>query len=122
MAECHFASQFGRMALREFNDSVGRAWTVWSTYPAEAASADSSALGRFMEGLPKDVGAQPLGVRSTYAAGWLTFKTGSETRRLAPIPEDWESTSEDGLRRYLGKSDTIVPVVRKHGTRLPGGD
>jgi hypothetical protein len=35
-----------------------------------------------------------------YQSGWLSFDSGSETRRLAPIPENWTQASEDELRKF----------------------
>ena len=104
------------MALREFSDSAGTLWTVWSTHPTQVDSSGASALGRFMDSLPREISAQPLGVRAAYASGWLTFKTASETRRLAPIPDDWEAASDEGLRRYLIEAQSIAPVERRHGS------
>ena len=33
-----------------------------------------------------------------YRAGWLVFESADELRRLAPIPDDWESLPIDALR------------------------
>lgn len=63
-----------RMAQRVFVDRDGRSWRVWSTIPA----------GRSV-------------LRSEFAAGWLTFESGDERRRLAPIPPEWESANESKL-------------------------
>jgi hypothetical protein len=54
------------MAYREFQDSGGRTWTVWETYPS-----------------------RPEVVDPTWREGWLTFRTGANRRRLAPIPKGW---------------------------------
>ena len=116
MAVCRSDLQVSRMALREFSDSAGRLWTVWSTHPTKVDSSGSSALGRFMDALPREISSQPLGVRTAYAAGWLTFRTESDTRRLAPIPDDWEAASEERLRRYLLSAQAITPVERRHGS------
>jgi hypothetical protein len=55
------------MAYREFTDSRGTSWRVWSTVPE----------GRTV-------------LNSDFERGWLTFDSGSELRRLAPIPAAWE--------------------------------
>jgi hypothetical protein len=55
------------MAIREFADSKGVSWRVWNTTPSRAAMyADE------------------------LREGWLTFESGTELRRLAPIPGSWE--------------------------------
>jgi hypothetical protein len=38
-------------------------------------------------------------VSAEYASGWLTFQSGSEKRRLAPVPEGWESLDGAGLEQ-----------------------
>ena len=37
-----------------------------------------------------------------YQGGWLSFDNGTETRRLAPIPNNWTKASEDELRMMCG--------------------
>jgi hypothetical protein len=63
------------MPNRSFVDAQGVAWNVWSTVPS-----GNAVLG------------------STYATGWLTFESDAGLlRRLAPIPEGWESVADDRL-------------------------
>jgi len=69
------------MAYREFSDSEKIQWRVWATYPTSG--------GILSKG---------------FEHGWLTFESGSECRRLAPIPDRWEEASEAKLRTYLGES------------------
>ena len=74
----------GRVALREFLDAHGKAWTVWSTTPDRRSA------------LPVDL-----------QAGWLTFESGGQRRRLAPIPAGWEETSIDRLRMYCSVAEAL---------------
>jgi len=69
------------MAYREFVDSQGVSWRVWSTVP----SAGSRLRGGFDQ-------------------GWLTFErtspdanTPAPLRRLVPIPSDWETALDAKL-------------------------
>jgi hypothetical protein len=62
------------MAIREFTDSSGVAWRVWSTIPRSPAIYEESLRN-----------------------GWLTFASVSGRRRLAPIPRGWEEASADRL-------------------------
>jgi hypothetical protein len=62
------------MAYREFTDSKGIAWRVWSTVPE----------GRTV-------------LNSEYERGWLTFDSGQELRRLVPIPNSWEDAPTERL-------------------------
>jgi hypothetical protein len=79
------------MALREFCDSHGIFWTVWSTIPGARSSVPESLQG-----------------------GWLTFESGNERRRLAPIPRDWEETSEERLRLFCGAADVLDPARKSN--------
>jgi len=62
------------MAYREFQDSEGVPWTVWDTYPSRPELMDSDWRG-----------------------GWLTFKSGTACRRLAPVPAGWRDASASRL-------------------------
>ena len=62
------------MALREFADQAGKTWLVWETKPPSQ-----------------------IGLAVEFHGGWLTFDCGSERRRLAPVPADWEAFPQDRL-------------------------
>jgi hypothetical protein len=40
--------------------------------------------------------------------GWLAFQTGSERRRLAPIPRNWTKLNETELIDLLGRADRLT--------------
>lgn len=60
--------------MREFTDSAGMPWRVWSTLPARGAVFDDTLKG-----------------------GWLTFESADTRKRLAPIPRGWEEASVEKL-------------------------
>jgi hypothetical protein len=62
------------MPMREFTDSAGVAWRVWSTVPRADAVYDES-------------------LRS----GWLTFESADTRKRLVPIPRGWEEATPERL-------------------------
>jgi hypothetical protein len=62
------------VAIRLFRDSQGIEWRVWST-------------------VPSNMGAVAPDMRG----GWLSFDSGTERRRLTPIPPGWEEVSDDRL-------------------------
>ena len=76
------------MAYREFLDSDGVSWRVWSTVP----SAGSRLRGGFDQ-------------------GWLTFERtaggASPLRRLVPIPKDWETASDDRLELMCQSAEEV---------------
>jgi len=63
--------------MREIVDARGQRWRVWETTPSRA------------EGL------------GGFGGGWLTFDDGTERRRLAPVPENWERLSDVRLALLL---------------------
>ena len=69
---------------REFVDAASVKWTAIAVHPSTSKSL---------------VGA--------YQTGWLSFDSGTETRRHAPIPENWMSLSDEELRE-LCQSATIA--------------
>ena len=74
----------GVMPLREFVDSQGVRWTVWSTIPAWRST-----------------------VPAEMQTGWLTFESKAGRRRLAPIPPEWERAEADELCRFCEKSEVV---------------
>jgi hypothetical protein len=91
------------MAYREFLDSKGVSWRVWSTIPSAA-----SRLG------------------GGFARGWLTFERTSPPnaakafplRRLVPIPPDWEEATENRLE-LLCRSAEEVTSGQLRGRSVP---
>jgi hypothetical protein len=70
--------------LREYVDTSGTTWRVWSVLPGLHAES------RYLH-LPEDL-----------QRGWLCFECESEKRRLYPVPVNWES-----------RSDTELDVMRR---------
>jgi hypothetical protein len=64
----------------------GREWRVFAVFP-------STRTGRAV-------------VRDTYARGWLSFDSQDETRRLAPIPEGWDTLSDDELVQLCERGES----------------
>jgi hypothetical protein len=62
------------VTIRTFKDSHGDTWWVWSTHPQT-----------------------PTSVNVQLREGWLTFDSGTERRRVGPIPKGWETFSIERL-------------------------
>jgi len=78
------------MAYREFVDSSGQSWRVWSTVPSMGSR-----------------------LRGGFDQGWLTFeRTNADgdmpLRRLVPIPPDWESAPDDRLELMCRSADEVA--------------
>lgn len=76
------------MASREFMDAAGERWLVWDTRPTTRVRLNPA-----------------------FETGWLTFECGKQLRRLAPMPQGWESLPDHELER-LCRSAT--PFDRRH--------
>jgi hypothetical protein len=72
------------MAIREFTDSAGIAWRVWSTTPRAGAVYDES-----------------------HKAGWLTFESAGVRKRLAPIPRGWEEATSERLELMCRAAEVV---------------
>lgn len=101
------------MAHREFTDTIGRTWTVWSVVPERAErrrrdEADHATERRHQQNKEFRV---PLGEQ--WIDGWLAFETKGEKRRLAPIPDDWQISSDEQLHRMLERAEHIRRPPRR---------
>jgi hypothetical protein len=77
------------VALLNFTDARGNGWRVWNVdTPADRAHL----------------------MDASYRNGWLVFERidGTERRRLAQVPEDWEHLTPDHLYR-LCRAATPAP-------------
>jgi hypothetical protein len=97
-----------------FCDEWGVAWEAWDVLPT---SAERRQADRRVRGALASIRQLPLGsaerrrggdrrthaeprapISGEFAAGWVVFQSATERRRLAPIPERWESCAERDLR------------------------
>jgi hypothetical protein len=46
-------------------------------------------------------------VREHFRAGWLSFDSGTATRRLVPIPAGWQVTTDNELRDLCGQAESV---------------
>jgi hypothetical protein len=84
------------MAQREFTDSKGIRWLVWSTTPTPGAL-----LGGEMQ------------------KGWLTFEADTERRRLVPIPRDWEQAAPERMELYCRAAQAVPRTTPIRGIPVP---
>ncbi|HEY5062641.1 MAG TPA: hypothetical protein VII52_13965 [Gemmatimonadaceae bacterium] len=86
------------MPHRQFHDTVGRVWDVWEVIPErlERRRRPTPPGGLTRERRHRtEFRATPGGL----TAGWLCFETGTEKRRLAPVPAEWAAMSNEELDR-----------------------
>ena len=78
-----------RSKAREFVDEAQVKWTAIAVRPSTSKS-----------------------LTPQYRSGWLSFDSGTETRRLAPIPDDWATASDDELCRLCSLAK-VAPKRQK---------
>jgi len=94
------------MAHRRLQDDTGRWWDVWDTRPTiidrragrERRTGNRSAGDRRQKSEPR------VSVDPEFREGWLAFQSGSEWRRVAPIPKAWETLPDGELLALLDRA------------------
>jgi hypothetical protein len=86
-------------AVREFLDREGVHWRVWATVPTHLNA-----------------------VADDLRTGWLTFVSGAQRRRLAPIPRNWESMDDERLRLAVAAATAVTRVTPASGVRAASPD
>ncbi len=86
---------------RLFDDKRGVRWDVWAVYP-ETRPTQTALPG-------------------TFQSGWLVFESGTEKRRLGPIPGNWQTLPPSELERLCERAETATRRTRSKGRR-PGGE
>jgi len=99
------------MPHRRVQDESGRWWDVWDTRPTiidRRAGRERRTGGRLARDRRQKSEAR-VTVEPQYRKGWLAFQSGSEWRRLAPIPDGWDSLNEPGLLVLLSRAGAAEP-------------
>ena len=110
------------MPQRVFRTASGVEWHVWSVIPGNAPAEERrhgydrrspDPVIRY-KGSDRRAAAErrrPPGpaVAPGMQLGWLVFDSGTERRRLAPIPPAWEARPECDLERLCERA---VPVAK----------
>lgn len=83
------------MATRSFRDPEEREWMVWDVVPGEHLG-EGGEPGPF---LPDEM-----------AQGWLCFESGTEKRRLYPVPGRWPEFSDEELWALCRAGEPVARV------------
>ena len=100
---------------RTFTDRDGGVWQVWEVRPSlmerrrlrERRSKGRDDSSRRVSSAPRS----PVAVHESLRDGWLAFRSDTEHRRRAPIPDDWASMSDQQL------CDLLESALRFERTR-----
>jgi hypothetical protein len=89
------------MSHKEFVDETGLRWAVWDVRP-EAIATQLGHDRPEHHSVGADVAVQTRRAALDFVAnelrdGWLAFRSADESRRLNPIPPDWEGLSDHEL-------------------------
>ena len=107
------------MSYRTFVDGNGSYWQVWDSQPTKMerrVSADRRKPRYYAwggterrSGTDRRTTSQRRIVLSEgYGAGWLTFESLNEKRRLIPIPANWENVSQTELRTLCERAKRVA--------------
>lgn len=83
-----------RSAAREVEDADGVRWVVFAVYPSTRSGRPA--------------------VSDRFRNGWLSFDSGTETRRLVPVPPDWTALSDQALCELCERAE-VSPRRRSRG-------
>ena len=103
------------MPYRTFVDTTGAEWQVWDIVPQLSERRDGETDRRvsttpivFVDRRSESrrlVTMNRAVLRGSYAQGWLCFESGSQKRRLTPIPSDWTTCSDELLESYMRSAE-----------------
>ena len=116
------------MPYRTFIDSTGSEWQVWDIVPRLSERRTPQRAERRVAIVPipfadrrsgsdqrRPTQARRAVLRGSYAQGWLCFDNSREKRRLAPIPSDWTTCSEQLLEVYARHAEAVAGAQRLIG-------
>ena len=110
------------MAYRTFVDRDGAYWQVWDSQPTRVerrlSAGDRRGSRHFAwHGTERRVGhdrrvtsQKRITLAQGYGAGWLTFESLQEKRRLIPIPGNWENMPQSDLRQLCEKAKAVAKL------------
>ena len=113
------------MRYRVFEDYVGRRWEVWQTSPPQSdrrkadrrsvadrrrTARTTSALRRKLaERRARNVARIPC--VPGLEGGWLCFESNGERKRLAPVPDAWETADDMTLAALCNFASKVIPSL-----------
>ena len=109
------------MALRTVLDSSGQEWLAYDVIPPadERRRYDRRANTEAIEPERRSSDDRRLSVGrvsrlANGTGGWLCFERGEDRRRLSPIPENWERSTDQQFEEYRN-SARPVPTMPSAG-------
>ena len=93
------------MPHRRLQDEKGRWWDVWDTRPTiiDRRAGRERRTGK-RAGDRRQKSEPRVAVEPEFRKGWLAFQSGTDWRRLGPIPDAWDSLSDRELLVLLSRA------------------
>lgn len=98
------------MALREFIDSGGTAWTAWDVPPHRVYTPQRAGADRRTRTVPGHAPERRVRDRRMHlrhpelSGGWVCFACEREKRRLSPPPAAWDAASDAELEALCAQA------------------
>ena len=96
------------MSHREFRDEAGRAWEVWDVHPSGLEAPQVIDGVSFLAHVRT---VSRMNLPTEMRDGWLAFRSGIESRRLAPIPTSWVALADQDLALLVRAAKPSVRVI-----------
>jgi hypothetical protein len=107
---------FLSVAKRQFKTDDDVTWIVWDVHPEDLGrlAYDRRAASPAAEGSTRAEGSRRSErlVHPELQHGWLCFQSGTDKRRLTPIPEAWHELPDAVLCELL---DAAIPAPQPDG-------
>lgn len=105
------------MALREFTDSRGTAWTAWDVPPHRTFERERSGADRRVTVTPGYSPERRTSGRDRrrrvmhphLQGGWVCFTSAREKRRLYPPPPGWDAVTDAELEALCARAEDGSP-------------
>ena len=110
------------MAYRTFVDRDGAYWQVWDSQPTRVERRHARNDRRRAQLYPwrgaerrsgddrRVTSQRRIMLSQGFGAGWLTFESLYEKRRLVPIPGNWEDLTQADLRGLCERAKPVAKV------------
>lgn len=69
----------------------GIEWTIWNVVPGSISRLEKT------------------GVDLAFRSGWLAFDSGTQKRRLVPVPPGWDALTDGELALLIDRAEPIPP-------------
>lgn len=92
---------------REFEDELGRLWTVWEVVPRSIERRREGGVAPPREEERREISGPRMVVAPELRAGWLAFESRGDKRRYAPAPPEWATFTDAQLRDYLARAKRV---------------